>query len=442
MPRINWTNASVLRFAGDRDPVEAIEEAARAEVLAALDAGWTGPPFNPIALADIRGIPVEANADVRDARTVAAGDRLRIQFNPTQPRERVRFSIAHEVAHTLFEDAAAANRHRGGDGSPDDWQLEMLCNIAAAEFIMPVGSLGPIEKVQPIEELMKDRRRFDVSAEAYLLRVVKVAAEPLLVAFLSAGDEPSPRYRVDYAIPSRGWSSRVAGIAPPKHTLLGECTAAGFTVRGEEEWAWLGPVSVECVGLPGYPGRILPRVACLIRQTDGVPTRREGLSYLQGDVLQPRGTGRRLVLMMVNDTARRWGGGLARLAAKRFPQAQEEFSTWIVGLRRRERLGQAHFTDVGDGVTLVSIVAQEGYGASDAPRVRYAALSRALNRVAEKAVQLGASVHMPRLAAGGAGGNWDVVEAIVTEVLVDRKIPTTVYDLPPRRLMPGADLFA
>lgn len=219
MPSIDWTNASVLRFAGNRDPVEAIEEAARAEVLAALDAGWKGPPFNPIALADIRGIPVEANADVRDARTVTAGDRLWIQFNPTQPRERVRFSIAHEVAHTLFDDAAEADRHRGGDGSPDDWQLEMLCNIAAAEFVMPVGSLGAIDQVRPIEELMTDRRRFDVSAEAYLLRVCKVASEQVLVVFASASDEGIPRYRIDYAVPSRGWSPRVNDITPPKNTL-------------------------------------------------------------------------------------------------------------------------------------------------------------------------------------------------------------------------------
>ncbi len=441
MPSIDWTNASVLRFAGDRDPVEAIEEAARAQVLAALDAGWKGPPFNPIALADIRGIPVEANADVWDARTVSAGDHLRIQFNPTQPRERVRFSIAHEVAHTLFEDAGKADRHRGGDGSPDDWQLEMLCNIAAAEFVMPVGSLGAIEKVLPIEVLMTDRRRFDVSAEAYLLRVGKVASEPVLVVFASAGDEPSPRYRIDYAVPSRGWSLQVSGIAPPMDTLLRECTAVGFTVRGEESWSSLGPVSVECVGLPGYPGRLLPRVACLVRQRNGVASRREGLSYLQGDVLQPRGTGIRLVLMMVNDTARRWGGGLARTAARRFPRAQDEFSAWIMELPRRERLGQAHFADVGNGITLVSLVAQEGYGTSDAPRVRYAALSRALNRVADEAARHGASVHMPRLAAGGAGGSWDVVEGIVTDVLVDHGIPTTVYDLPPRRLMPEGDLF-
>lgn len=205
MPQINWTNPSVLRFARGRDPVIAVEEAARDQVLRALDAGWKGPPFNPIGLADLRGISVEASGDVRDARTVPNGDTMRIQFNPSQSRERLRFSIAHEVAHTLFEDVGDRIRHRGGDGSRDDWQLEMLCNIAAAEFIMPVGSLEPSDQIQPIEQLMVERRAFDVSAEAFILRMVKLVAEPAAAVFASAVADNPACFMIDLPFP------RVAG---------------------------------------------------------------------------------------------------------------------------------------------------------------------------------------------------------------------------------------
>src|SRR5450432_4253917 len=54
------------------------------------------------------------------------------------------------------------------------WQLEMLCNLAAAEFVMPLGSLPPSEGLPKIEQ--SDRRKFDVSAEAFLIRVVKMTA--------------------------------------------------------------------------------------------------------------------------------------------------------------------------------------------------------------------------------------------------------------------------
>jgi Zn-dependent peptidase ImmA (M78 family) len=77
----------------------------------------------------------------------------------------VRFSIAHEIAHTLFSDVAEQTRHRGGAATTtDEWQLEMLCNLAAAEFVMPIGSLPPTDQLPKIEELMCERRNFDVSA--------------------------------------------------------------------------------------------------------------------------------------------------------------------------------------------------------------------------------------------------------------------------------------
>ena len=97
---MQWTNRSVVRFAeGEDDPVGLIERKARELVLRARDAGWEGPPFNPLAIAKLLNISAEANADVIDARTISNEKGLRIQFNPTQPRERLRFSIAHEIAH-------------------------------------------------------------------------------------------------------------------------------------------------------------------------------------------------------------------------------------------------------------------------------------------------------------------------------------------------------
>jgi hypothetical protein len=97
-----WTNESVRAFAGGADPIAVMEEHARALALEALDAGWVGPPFDPIKLAQIRKIPVQPSADVQDARTVPVGRKgLRIDYNPTRPRARVRFSIAHEIAHLL-----------------------------------------------------------------------------------------------------------------------------------------------------------------------------------------------------------------------------------------------------------------------------------------------------------------------------------------------------
>ena len=156
----------------------------------ARDAGWQGPPFNPVSIADLLNIPIQANASVADARIISSEGGFQIQFNPTQTRERVRFSIAHELAHTLFPDIAKEVRNRGGNKSAaDDWQLEMLCNLAASEFVMPIGALPSRGSLPSIEALMTERRKFDVSDEAFLIRVTKVAQEPVVMFCASASDQ-------------------------------------------------------------------------------------------------------------------------------------------------------------------------------------------------------------------------------------------------------------
>jgi len=105
-----WTNASVLKFAEGRDPVKVVVQFARDIVLDAIDKGWSGPPFDPMKLADLRGLRTSPRGDIRDARTVLAGhDRVLIEYNPNRPSGRLRYSIAHEIAHTFFQTAVTVS---------------------------------------------------------------------------------------------------------------------------------------------------------------------------------------------------------------------------------------------------------------------------------------------------------------------------------------------
>src|SRR5579859_1697166 len=152
MPKQIWTNPSVLALSNNGDPVEAITAKARDLVFRALERGWQGPPFDPFALAEMMEIETAPTPEVLDARTVPLpGNRFRIDFNPDRPRRRTRYSIFHEIAHTLFPDCAQRIRNRGAHSATrtDDWQLETLCNIAAAEFLLPTGALGYISNLRP-----------------------------------------------------------------------------------------------------------------------------------------------------------------------------------------------------------------------------------------------------------------------------------------------------
>ena len=235
-----WTNPSVVAFSGDHDPVVKIQERARSLTLAALECGWEGPPYNPIRIAEMLGAKVVPNYDIADARTIEVSGKAVIEFNPSLARERVRFSIAHEAAHLLFADALDEVRHRGGTGSSrDEWQLEMLCNLAASEFVMPVGSLGSADLPPRISDLMKARTKFDVSAEAFMIRVAKTSKHSIGIfcasPFLSGSNHWA--YRVDYYIPSPiAPTPSITGKIIPSSSAVYRCTAIGFTDLGQENW--------------------------------------------------------------------------------------------------------------------------------------------------------------------------------------------------------------
>lgn len=62
------------------------------------------------------------------------------------------------------------------------------------------------------------------------------------------------------------------------------------------------------------------------------------------------------------------------------------------------------------------------------PPIRYEAVASCLQQVAVKARELGASVHMPRIGCGLAGGEWSKVEPLIEVQLCQAGIAVTVYD--------------
>ncbi len=426
-------------------------ELARSLVLRAIDAGWQGPPFDPVALAtDFLKLEVTATDEVIDARTVPTTAGARIEFNPNRPRERRRYSIAHEIAHTLFPDYADRVRNRGShhaDVRSEDWQLETLCNIAAAEILMPIGSLPPPNQLGfSIDMLLKTRPKFDVSMEAVLIRACSIADFPC-AAFAASRVESGPnrgRYRIDYAIGSPSWqTSTRRGQLLPIDSVVGQCAAIGFTARGTESWFGEEANKVEAVGIPSFPGSPFPRVAGILAPPRSTgPDELIGITYVQGDVLEPRGPGAKILVHVVNDATPNWGGrGVAVAIRKRWSAVQTDFQGWVSESRSNLKLGKTRAFDIDTSLAVASIVAQHGYGASSAPRIRYSALEKCLAEVAHLAVLRGASVHMPRIGTGYGGGVWLVIQEIITNTLLAERVPVWVYELPQAAAVRAPSLF-
>ncbi len=437
---VRWTNESVshLKETTPIDPRQAIVDRARSVVLEAMEAGWNGPPFDVFALADYMKISTLPNESVPDARIKPTSHgRFQIEYNPNRSRGRIRYSIAHELAHTLFDDCSNRIRNRIARNSveKDEWQLEMLCNLAASELLMPVGSFPDLgEESLNIDNLMRLRKAYDVSAEAILLRVVRLTKKPCAVfcsSYRPTKKISNSQYFIDYVCPSLLWDNFPSKpLIPPQGSILNDCTAIGYTAIGNEQWPTLGDMHIEVIGLPPYPGHVLPRVAGIMMQKDLREKPFCTITYLKGDATKPRGNGKRIVAQVVNDKTPRWGAGFGRAVKAAYPRVQRDFVHWAENNKEKFCLGSTHSVKVTDNISFFQMICQKGYGPSLSPRIRYEMLRLCLHKLAEDAVAENASVHMPRIACGEAGGTWPVVSEIIDNCLCRKGIDVTVYDLP------------
>jgi len=335
----------------------------------------------------------------------------------------------------LFSDHGDQVRYRDEAhhvGRSDDWQLEVLCNVAAAEFLMPVGAFAPARASDlSLPHLLDLRSVFRVSTEALLRRVVKLTSEPVSV-FAAARVVDTEDFRIDYVVRSR---AAKAGLLKtkrlPADSVLAECRAVGASASRTEDWDD-EHVFAQVVAVPPYPGYRFPRVVGLVQPADSAVPPVEGIQLQRGDATRPGGSGAQIITHLVNDRARSWGPhGFAAALRAAFPEVEIEYSEWALDPQQRQ-LGEVHISSAGANKWVASLVVQSGYGerADGQSRLRLAALERCLAQLARLAADLNASVHMPPIGTGQAATPWRYVRDLILEELVDRGISVTVYVLP------------
>jgi O-acetyl-ADP-ribose deacetylase (regulator of RNase III) len=154
-----------------------------------------------------------------------------------------------------------------------------------------------------------------------------------------------------------------------------------------------------------------------------------GISYLKGDATCPQAKGTKIICHVCNDIGG-WGKGFVLALSKRWEEPEAEYRKWYAsGKDGGFRLGAVQFVAVEPWIWVANMVGQRGIKrGSSGPPIRYDAVSQCLQQVAAKARELGASVHMPRIGCGLAGGKWTEIEPLIEEHLVGAVIPVTVYD--------------
>jgi Zn-dependent peptidase ImmA (M78 family) len=105
-----------------KDPLE------RVKIIASLQ----GIKVMPMNLERNRG-------EKRDAVLMPTEAGKQILYNPNSPKQRIAFSIAHEISHTFFPSNGGARfRNVHKSDSREANELERLCDLGAGEILMPI----------------------------------------------------------------------------------------------------------------------------------------------------------------------------------------------------------------------------------------------------------------------------------------------------------------
>ncbi|EDO0935990.1 Appr-1-p processing protein [Listeria monocytogenes] len=93
------------------------------------------------------------------------------------------------------------------------------------------------------------------------------------------------------------------------------------------------------------------------------------------------------------------------------------------------KLGEVQLIPVTDYISICNMIGQKGTktGSKGAP-IRYEAVESCLEKLSEIAKEQQASIHMPRIGCGLAGGKWEIIEPIIRKTLIANDIEVYIYD--------------
>jgi O-acetyl-ADP-ribose deacetylase (regulator of RNase III) len=148
------------------------------------------------------------------------------------------------------------------------------------------------------------------------------------------------------------------------------------------------------------------------------------INYIKGDATNPQGTGHKIICHICNDIGA-WGAGFVLALSAKWSEPEEAYRE----LTPKERLlGTVMLVPVTPEITVANMIGQRGVGFDKdglAP-IRYGAVRACLAAVNDVAFRTKATLHMPRIGCGLAGGRWEDIEKIIEAVA---SVDVYVYDL-------------
>ncbi|NDV60385.1 macro domain-containing protein [Bacteroides sp. 519] len=152
--------------------------------------------------------------------------------------------------------------------------------------------------------------------------------------------------------------------------------------------------------------------------------------YLKGDATSPQASGIKIIAHICNDIGG-WGKGFVLAISNRWPEPEKAYRGWHhLRAENNFALGNIEVIKVEPYIYVANMIGQCGIKTSRSAGVpiRYDAVEACLDKLAEEAKLLNASVHMPRIGCGLAGGKWEKIEPLIEKTLLSNDIDVYVYD--------------
>lgn len=141
--------------------------------------------------------------------------------------------------------------------------------------------------------------------------------------------------------------------------------------------------------------------------------------YVKGDILASN----EAIIVHGCNCSGGFGSGIAGQISRKYPEAKRAYLTAYE--RRWTRLGNYDVVYVNESLRIVNAFTQQKYGPVDqGPYVSYPAIRSIIQQLSK---QFPDGFAMPKMGAGLAGGNWEVIEKIINEETPNT--PVRVYTL-------------
>merc|ERR1712039_164091 len=177
-------------------------------------------------------------------------------------------------------------------------------------------------------------------------------------------------------------------------------------------------------------GQVLPHGVPATSESD-TNARSGHVHYVTGDASKAQyGKGKKVIAHVCNDQGR-WGKGFVMSITDTWGKHPGKlYRKWHKdGAEAEFALGRVQLITLTDLLSLANIIGQNGIKTgSKGPPVRYDAIEHGLDAVCSMAARDGASLHMPRIGAGLAGGEWEKIQQILEAMIKRYSVSIYVYE--------------